>query len=63
VATNVAGTQQDAYPQLYAHAMTRGRDPFVLQYVTDAFAAQTATDATKPIRLTFALVGLYLHVE
>jgi hypothetical protein len=29
----------------------------------DAFAAQRANGSTKPITLTFALVGLYLHVE
>src|SRR5207249_1660077 len=33
------------------------------QYVVDAFAAQHADAETKPIKLTFALVGLYLHVE
>lgn len=31
--------------------------------MVDAFAAQNADDRTKPITLTFALVGLYLHVE
>jgi hypothetical protein len=31
--------------------------------VVDAFAAQSADDFTKRIKLTFALVGLYLHVE
>ena len=53
----------NAYDELYAYALTRGRDPFVLQYVSDAFAAQSATPASKPIKLTFALVGLCLHVE
>lgn len=33
------------------------------QYVVDAYAAQTACASDKPIRLAFALVGLYLHVE
>ena len=31
--------------------------------MVDAWAAQTATPDTKPVKLTFALVGLYLHVE
>jgi hypothetical protein len=31
--------------------------------VVDAFAAQTARAGDKPIRLTFALVGLYLQIE
>jgi hypothetical protein len=34
-----------------------------LRRLVDAFAAQTADDHTKPIRITFALIGLYLHVE
>jgi hypothetical protein len=54
---------RSAYDELYAYTMTRGLDAFVLQHVVDAFAAQTGTDSTKPITLTFALVGLYLHVE
>ncbi|MDE2054068.1 MAG: hypothetical protein KGI62_05215, partial [Xanthomonadaceae bacterium] len=36
---------------------------FIHQYVVDAFAAQLASTSDKPIRLAFALVGLYLHVE
>ena len=39
-------------------------DPaFIHQHVMDAWAVQTADELTKPIQLTFALVGLYLHVE
>ncbi len=33
------------------------------QHVVDAYAAQRADERTKPIGLTFALVGLYLHLE
>src|SRR3954466_11577639 len=51
------------YDALYAYTMTRGGESFVLQHVVDAFAAQSATPTTKPIGLTFALVGLFLHVE
>jgi hypothetical protein len=50
-----------AYDELYVYTM--GRPRFVLQHVVDAFAAQTATDDSKPIGVVFALVGLYLHVE
>lgn len=43
------------------HALT---DPaFIHQHVVDAQAAQNADAQTKPIGLTFALVGLYLHLE
>jgi hypothetical protein len=52
---------RDAYDELYVYTM--GRPSFVLQHVVDAFGAQTASEDTKPIRLVFALVGLYLRVE
>jgi hypothetical protein len=53
----------DAYDELYAYTMQRGRASFVLQHVVDAFGAQSASEGTRPIRLIFSLVGLYLHVE
>jgi hypothetical protein len=36
---------------------------FIHQHVVDAIAAQNADAQTKPIKITFALLGLYLHVE
>jgi len=56
-------TQHEAYDALCAYTLTRGDAAFIHQHVVDAFAAQSADEATKPITLTFALVGLYLHVE
>jgi uncharacterized protein DUF5946 len=53
----------EQYHQLYAYSLTRGDAAFLHQYVVDAFAAQRATADTKPITLTFALVGLYLHLD
>jgi hypothetical protein len=51
------------YAELSAYTLSL-RDPaFIHQHVVDAYAAQTATPADKPIRLAQALVGLYLHVE
>jgi hypothetical protein len=51
------------YHELRAYSLAH-RDPnFLHQHVVDAFAAQCANERTKPITLTFALVGLYLHVE
>jgi hypothetical protein len=50
-----------AYDEVYVYTM--GRPRFILQHVVDAFAAQTATEDSKPIGVVFALVGLYLHVE
>jgi hypothetical protein len=56
-------SDRDAYEELSAYTLTHGDPEFIHQYVVDAFAAQTADETTKPITLTFALVGLYLHVE
>jgi hypothetical protein len=52
-----------AYHHVCAYTLTLGDPAFIHQHVVDAFAAQTADAWTKPIGLTFALVGLYLLVE
>lgn len=49
--------------ELSAYTLTHPDPAFIHQYVVDAWAAQTADEKTKAITLTFALVGLYLHVE
>lgn len=54
---------RDAYHELCAYTLTRGDQGFVHQHVVDAWAAQHASEASKPIGVFFALVGLYLHVE
>jgi Family of unknown function (DUF5946) len=36
---------------------------FIHQYIVDAYTAQTATEDTKAISLTFALISLYLYIE
>lgn len=36
---------------------------FIHQHIVDAFQAQTANEQTKPIGLTFSLLGLYLYLE
>lgn len=54
---------EDAFHELCGYTIAH-RDPaFIHQHVVDAFAAQHADEQTKPIALTFALVGLYLHLE
>lgn len=58
---NDAELQQ--YHELCAYSLTHRDAAFLHQHVVDAFAAQRANGRTKPITLTFALVGLYLHVE
>jgi hypothetical protein len=55
--------EESAYDALCAYTLTRGDAGFSHQHVVDAFAAQHADERTKPIRLTFALIGLYLAVE
>ncbi len=56
---------EDAYNDLCAYTLDHAlADPsFIHQHVVDAYAAQTADESTKPITLTFALAGLYLHLE
>jgi Family of unknown function (DUF5946) len=56
-------TLRDAYDELCAYTLTHGDPAFIHQHVVDAFAAQQADETTKPITLTFALIGLYLRVE
>jgi hypothetical protein len=53
----------DARSTLYAYTLARGDPGFLHQHVVDALCAQEADATTPRIRLTFALVGLYLHVE
>ena len=53
----------DAAATLTAYTLERGDAAFVHQHVVDALCAQDADASTPPMRLVFALVGLYLHVE
>ena len=55
--------EQEAYDLLCAYTLTRGDATFIHQHVVDAFAAQHADATSKPIKVAFALVGLYLLVE
>jgi uncharacterized protein DUF5946 len=56
-------SEVDAYHELSAYTLTRGDLTFIHQHVVDAWAAQHAVAGVKPIGLTFALAGLYLHLE
>lgn len=55
--------EQQAYQELQCYTLGHGGLDFIHQHVVDAWAAQHADEQTKPIALTFALVGLYLQVE
>src|SRR6186997_2266407 len=56
-------SEQEAYHELSAYTLMRGDPTFMHQHVVDAFAVQYSDELTKPIGLTFGLVGLYLKIE
>ena len=56
-------SSQESYDELCGYTLTRGTAEFIHQYVVDAFAVQYSDEHTKPIKLTFGLVGLYLKIE
>lgn len=56
-------TDEAAYHEICAYTLTRGDATFIHQHVVDAWAAQQATPASKPIHVCFAVLGLYLHAE
>lgn len=58
-----AARDQAAYDELQCYTLSRGDAEFVHQHVVDAWTAQHADAATKPIGLAFALIGLCLCVE
>jgi len=51
------------YHELMAYTLAHSSPAFIHQHVVDAHCAQYADATTKPIALTFALAGLYLHLE
>jgi Family of unknown function (DUF5946) len=55
--------ERDAYDELQCYTLAHGGSAFIHQHVVDAWTAQHSDAATKPIALTFALVGLCLHLE
>ena len=58
-----AAPDQRAYQELQCYTLAHGDPAFLHQHVLDAWVAQHADGRTKPIAVTFALAGLYLHVE
>jgi hypothetical protein len=59
----IARAEREAYDQLQAYTLSHGGAEFIHQHAVDAWAAQNADAGTPPIGLTFALIGLYLHLE
>lgn len=60
---NLEKSAQEKYNELACYTLSHPDPSFIHQYVVDAFAAQKANKYTKIITLTFALIGLYLHIE
>jgi hypothetical protein len=56
-------TAQDLYNELSYYTLAHPDPAFIHQHIVDAFAAQTADENTRPVKITFALAGLYLHIE
>lgn len=54
---------EKAFNQLSYYTLSHKSPEFIHQYIVDAYAAQTADKTTKPIKIAFALIGLYLHIE
>ena len=63
VVVSLRHRDRDAYDELCCYTLAHGDPSFIHQHVVDAWAVQQADEATKPIAITFGLVGLYLHVE
>lgn len=51
------------FHELAFYTLAHGDPAFIHQHVVDAYAAQNADCVTKPITITFALIGLYLYLE
>jgi hypothetical protein len=56
-------SEPDVFHELCFYTLAHGDPSFIHQHVVDAFAVQMADEHTKPIKITFGLVGLYLHIE
>jgi hypothetical protein len=56
-------TEAGACNELQGYTLMLRDEAFIHQNVVDAWMAQHANETTKPIGLTFALIGLYLHIE
>jgi hypothetical protein len=61
--TTAPDPQEQLVHELAFYTLAHGDPAFLHQNAVDAFAAQQASPATKPITVTFALIGLYLYLE
>jgi len=56
-------SEQEAFNELSYYTLSHADPAFIHQYIVDAYAAQHADEKSKPIKIAFALIGLYLHIE
>lgn len=56
-------SSKELFDELAYYTLAQPRPPFIHQLAIDAFTAQQANTATRPMAVAFALLGLYLHVE
>ena len=54
---------EEKFHELSYYTLAQPREYFIHQHSVDAYAAQTADENTKSIKIVFALVGLYLYIE
>lgn len=54
---------EEQYYELSYYTLSHPDPEFIHQHIVDAFGAQQATREDKPIRIAFALIGLYLYLE
>ena len=54
---------REEFYELSYYTLAHPNPSFIHQHIVDAFAAQTASDDTKRIGITFALIGLYLYLD
>lgn len=55
--------RSQAYSKLAFYTLAHPDPKYIHQHIVDAFAAQTANEDYKPIKVAFALIGLYLYLE
>jgi hypothetical protein len=60
---NKGKSNQEMFYELSYYTITHHDPIFIHQHAVDAFTAQNADENTKPIAITFALIGLYLFIE
>jgi len=58
-----AGSDEALYHELMYYTLAHPSPTFIHQHAVDAYAAQHATETSKPITDVFAVIGLYLYLE